>query len=88
MSNTTKLLFNAILILSIIFICIICILNEQNTKLRTVIDNQKYNISYNEEILYELDSINCSKEKQIQYLLKENNILFFNLKKFKNDEKN
>ena len=83
MSDTTKLLFNAILILSIIFICIVCVLNEQNTKLRTVIDKQKYIISCNEEILYELDSINCSKEKQIQYLLEENNSLLFNLKNFK-----
>ena len=83
MSDTTKLLFNAILILSIIFICIVCVLNEQNTKLRTVIDKQKYIISCNEEILYELDSINCSKEKQIQYLLEENNSLLFNLNNFK-----
>ena len=83
MSDTTKLLFNAILILSIIFICIVCVLNEQNTKLRTVIDNQKHIISCNEEILYELDSINCLKEKQIQYLLEENNSLLFNVKKFK-----
>ena len=48
MSSTTKLLFNAILILSIIFICIVCILNEQNTNLRNIIKH-KDNIIYDYE---------------------------------------
>jgi hypothetical protein len=75
MSSTTKLLFNAILILSIIFICIVCILNEQNTNLRNIIKH-KDNIIYDYENSFrELDSIICSKEEQMTNFLNINDTI-------------